>query len=70
MARSCPEEIEAMHKLDDLVNELGLSHLVYLLADIAEEHRDMLLSVQDVSKATKWAHDGKALSRLAITLLE
>lgn len=70
MACNCPEETEAMRKLDDLVKELGLSHVVYLLAEIAEEHRDMLLSAQDVSNATKWAHDGKVLGGVAITLLE
>ena len=70
MACSCPEEIEAMRKLGELVKGLGLSHVVYLLADIAEEQRDVSLSAQDVPEAAKWAHDGKVLGRAAITLLE
>jgi hypothetical protein len=70
MASSCPEEVEAMRQLGALVSELGLSHVVYLLAELAEEQRDVSLSTQDVATATKWAHDGKVLGRAAMSLLE
>ncbi len=70
MACSCPEETEAMRTLGELVNGLGLSHVVYLLADIAEEQRVRSLAADDGATATKWEHDGKVLGRAAITLLE
>jgi hypothetical protein len=70
MAHSCPDEIEAARKLGELVEGLGLSHIVYLLADIADEQRDVALAVRDVARATKWAHDGKVLGRAAMTLFE
>ena len=69
MASSCPGEVEAMRQLGELVTELGLSHVVYLLAALAEEQRDVSLSAQDVAMATKWAHDGKVLGQAALSLL-
>jgi hypothetical protein len=59
-----------MRTLGNLVNGLGLSHVVYLLADIAEEQRDRSLAAEDRATATKWEHAGKVLGRAAITLLE
>ena len=70
MASSCPEELEAMRRLGELVAGLGLSHVVYLLAELAEEQRDVSLSAKDIAKATKWAHDGKVLGQAAMSLLE
>jgi len=70
MACSGSEDMEAMRTLTGLVKGLGLSHVVYLLAEIAEEQRDVSLSSQDVSAATKWAHDGKVLGTAAMSLLE
>lgn len=70
MASSCPEEVEAMRQLGALVAQLGLSHVVYLLAEVAEEQREVFLSLQDAEKATKWAHDGKVLGHAAQCLLE
>ena len=70
MASSCPEEVEAMRQLGELVTGLGLSHVVYLLAEVAEEQRDVSLSIQDIATATKWAHDGKVLGQVAMSLLE
>ena len=68
MASSCPEEVEAMRRLGELVTALGLSHVVYLLAELAEERRDLSLSARDVAMATKWAHDGKVLGQAAMSL--
>jgi hypothetical protein len=59
-----------MRQLGELVIGLGLSHVVYLLADIAEEQRDVSLSANDLATATKWAHDGKILGQVAMALLE
>jgi hypothetical protein len=70
MAYSCPDEVEAARKLGELVEGFGLCHIVYLLADIADEQRDVALAVQDVARATKWAHDGKVLGRAAMRLFE
>ncbi len=70
MASSCPEEVEAMRQLGQLVTGLGLSHVVYMLAELAEEQRDVSLSAQDLTNATKWAHDGKVLGQAAMSLLE
>lgn len=70
MACSCPEELEAMRKLGELVKGFGLSHVVYLLANIAEEQRDASLSAHDATQATKWAHDTKVLGQVAMSLLE
>ena len=70
MASSCTQEVEAARQLNDLVTELGLSHVVYLLVQVAEQQRDVSLSAQDAAAATKWAHDGKVLGQAAITLLQ
>jgi hypothetical protein len=70
MACSCPEAIDAARKLGQLVKGLGLSHIVYLLAEIAEEQRDVSLAAHDVARAAKWAHDGKVLGRAAMTLFQ
>lgn len=70
MANSRPDEVEAARRLGELVEGLGLSHIVYLLAEIADEQRDDALAARDVARATKWAHDGKVLGRAAMTLLE
>jgi hypothetical protein len=70
MASSCPEEVEAMRQLGALVAQLGLSHVVYLLAEVAEDQREVFLSRHDDHQATKWAHDGKVLGHAAQCLLE
>lgn len=70
MPSICPDETKALRQLGELVTALGLSHVVYLLAEVAEEQRDVSLSVMDVATATKWAHDGKALGQVAMSLFE
>jgi len=70
MASNCPEEIAAMRQLGELVTGLGLSHVVYLLADIAEAQGNVSMSANDMATATKWAHDGKVLGQAAMALLE
>jgi hypothetical protein len=62
------EDVEAMQRLERIVDELGLAHVVYLLADIADQRSD-LLSTQDIARATRFAHDAKVLGRTAISLL-
>lgn len=68
MGSSNPEELEAMRHLERIVDELGLAHVVYLLADIAEQQSDLLLK-NDGVKAARLAHDAKVLGRTAIVLL-
>ncbi len=70
MASSCPEEVAALRQLGELVTGLGLAHVVYLLAEVAEEQRDVSLSARDIASATKWAHNGKVLGQTATSLLE
>jgi hypothetical protein len=59
-----------MRTLGDLVRELGLSYVVYLLAAVAEQQRDCALAADDTATAMRWAHDGKVLGHAAIGLLE
>ena len=68
MGSSNPEELEAMQHLEKIVDELGLAHAVYLLADIAEQQSD-LWSKKDSVRAARLAHDAKVLGRTAIVLL-
>ena len=70
MASSCQDVAEAMRQLGALVTHLGLSHVVYLLAGIAEEQQERSLLLKDPETATKWAHDGKVLGHAAMSLLE
>ena len=62
------EEVDAMRHLEKIVDELGLAHVVYMLADIAEQQSDQLLK-NDGIKAARLAHDAKVLARAAIALL-
>lgn len=59
---------EAMQHLERIVDELGLAHVVYLLADVAD-HQSDLLSKKDTAQATRLAHDATVLGRTAIVLL-
>jgi len=70
MASSQPEAVAAMRQLGVLVAGLGLSHVVYLLADVAEEQRTVSMSANDTAAAAKWAHDGKVLGHAAMALLK
>jgi Bacterial regulatory protein, arsR family len=70
MGRSCSEEVEAMGELARMVTGLGLSRVVYLLAEFADEQRDLALADADTLKAKKWAHDGKVLGGAAMSVLE
>ena len=68
MERSDPDGPDAMQHLEKIVDELGLAHVVYLLADIAD-HQSDLLSKSDTAQAARLAHDAKLLGRTAIVLL-
>lgn len=69
MGSSDPEELKAMQHLKRTVDELGLAHVVYLLATIADQQSDLLLK-EDGVRAARLAHDAKVLGRTAITLLD
>jgi len=68
MGSNNPEELEAVQHLERIVDELGLAHVVYLLADIAEQQSDLLVK-EDGVRAGRLAHDAKVLGRTAIVLL-
>jgi len=68
MRSSNPEELEAVPHLEKIVDELGLAHVVYILAEIAEQQSDVLLK-KDGVRAARLAHDAKVLGRTAMVLL-
>jgi hypothetical protein len=69
VATSVPEQ-PAEPLLRDLVRAIGLSHVVYLLAHIADEREQVARSVGDEGRARRYAHDGRVLGEAAIRLLE
>ena len=54
----------------DLVTSLGRSHLLYLVALIADEQRDVALANGEIAHAYRHAHDAKVLGEVAIRLLD
>ena len=63
------EELHAIQHLKKTVDELGLAHVVYLLANIADQQSDLLLT-EDSVRSARLAHDAKVLGRTAIVLLD
>ena len=51
------------------VRTLGFSHVVYLLAQLADEEGDLAKVRQDAARANGAAHDAKALGETAMRLL-
>jgi hypothetical protein len=68
MERSNSGGPDAVQHLEQIVDELGLAHVVYILADIAERQSNRL-SRSDTAQATRVAHDARVLGRTAIVLL-
>ena len=68
MESNSSEELQAVQHLEEVVDELGLAHVVYLLAAIAEQQSNVLLK-EDGVRAARLAHDAKVLGRAAIVLL-
>jgi hypothetical protein len=70
MARSIPEHDEACRLLRELLETVGLSHIVYLLTQIVEERRDLARADGDAERVRRFAHDARLLGDTAIRLLD
>jgi hypothetical protein len=55
--------------LRELVSTLGFSHVVYLLAQLADEEGDLAKVREDAARASGAAHDAKVLGETAMRLL-
>lgn len=69
MAARSPEQDAAVGLLRELVRALGFSHVVYLLAQLADEQGDVARARDDAAGATRAAHDAKVLGDTAMRLL-
>ena len=69
MAVRLPEQDAGVRMLRQLVRALGFSHVVYLLAQLADEQADVAKARDDATSATRAAHDAKVLGDAAIRLL-
>jgi len=70
MAVRSPEHDAGICVLRELVGTLGLSHVVYLLAQVADEQGDVAKGHDDATAATRAAHDAKVLGDAAMRLLD
>ena len=70
MAVRSPEHDASVRVLRKLVGTLGFSHVVYLLAQVADEQGDVAKAHDDATGATRAAHDAKVLGDAAIQLLD
>jgi len=69
MATRVPEQsVEPL--LRDLVRAIGFSHVVYLLAYIADEREQLARSAGDDRRAERYGHDARVLGEAAIRLLD
>ena len=69
MAMSTPGQGDAVGVLRDLVRTLGFSHVVYLLAQLADEECDLARVHEDAARVNSAAHDAKVLGETAMRLL-
>jgi len=70
MARSITEHDDALGLLRDLVETIGVSHVVYLLAQLVDERRDLARVECDAERANRAGHDARLLGDTAIRLLD
>lgn len=68
-ARRPREQDDAVRLLRELVSTLGVSHVVYLLAQITDEQRDVAKARADAAGDARAAHDTKVLGEAARRLL-
>ena len=69
MTTSAPGQGDAVGVLRELVRTLGVSHVVYLLAQLADEEGDLGKVRGDAARASGAAHDAKVLGETAMRLL-
>ena len=68
MAADPSEPGETARALGDLVRTLGFSHVVYVLAQLADEERDRAIAGEDAVGATRAAFNAKVLGETAMRL--
>jgi hypothetical protein len=69
MATNTLEHGDAIRILRDLVKTLGFSHVVYLLAQLADEACGAATDHHGSARASSAAHDAKVLGEAAMRLL-
>ena len=69
MARSTSEHTHALRTLRPLVEGLGFAHLVYLLAELADEQHAAAVSLDHAREAKRALHDARVLGEAAKQLL-
>lgn len=69
MATGAPEETDALRTLRKLAAALGFAHVVYLLAEVADEERDAATETDDTRRASRARHDARVLGEAAKQLL-
>ena len=69
MATSTPEHTHALHTLRPLVEALGFSHVLYLLAELADEQHDAARRADDATRVERSTHDARILGEAAKRLL-
>jgi hypothetical protein len=69
MAARSRVQDDAVRQLRELVSTLGLSHVVYLLAQITDEQRDVARACDDAAGDARAAHDTKVLGDTARRVL-
>jgi len=69
MGARSPEQEDAVRRLGDLVSTLGFSHVVYLLAQLADERGDAARARDNAAEAARAARNAKVLGDAAMRLL-
>lgn len=69
MAARSRVQDDAVRQWRELVSTLGLSHVVYLLAQITDEQRDVARACDDAAGDACAAHDTKVLGDTARRVL-
>lgn len=69
MAARSRVQDDAVRQWRELVSTLGLSHVVYLLAQITDEQRDVAKARDDTAGDARAAHDTKVLGDTARRVL-
>ena len=69
MATSTPEDTDALRALRQLVAALGFAHVLYLLAEVADEQREAAADADDTERAKRARHDARILGEAAKQVL-
>jgi len=69
MAAGAPEDTDALRALRDLASALGFAHVLYLLAEVADEQCDAAVQKNDAEHLNRARHDARILGEAAKQLL-